>query len=52
MNNVIDFYEWKRARRVRGRKPTRHRALSRQSTGRNPTSIGELSAELLRLLSE
>jgi hypothetical protein len=51
MSNVIDFGEWKRARLGRHQgPPIKRRARAGGGRRRTPTSIGELSAELLRLL--
>jgi hypothetical protein len=49
MSNVIDFGAWKRER-LGVAAPTRRRARAVRGKGENPASIGELSAELLRLL--
>jgi hypothetical protein len=50
MGVVIDFGEWKRARLGKRTSLHRRRARAVRGKGENPASIGELSAELLRLL--
>jgi len=51
---IIDFWEWKRARLAgKGVNPAiRRRARARRGENALPSGIGDLSAELLRLLSE